>query len=101
MHAQSSDKSVVVGSGLRNRVAVRIDLCQLTAAYKMLQALGEFLACGAMESQLPHQLLEAGGSFWLPCNLLQDGGIGEFVQDRGIVCSSIHNTLTLPIARAR
>src|ERR1700680_1499137 len=84
MHAQFSDKNVFARGSLRNRVAVGIDLDQLTTAHQALQALGEFVARIAMESQLPHQLLEACGTFGLPFDLLEDGGIGESVQNRAL-----------------
>jgi hypothetical protein len=38
-----------------------------------------------MESQFPHQLLESGRAFGLAFNLLEDGGIGESIQDRGFL----------------
>ena len=40
MHAQSSDYSVLACAGLRNRVAIRIELNQLTTASQTLQTLG-------------------------------------------------------------
>ena len=84
MHAQFSDQNVLARDGLRNRVAVRIDLNQLATAHQALQVLGEFVACGSMESQFSHQLLEAGRAFGLALDLLQYGGIGKSVQDRGL-----------------
>jgi len=82
MHAQLSDQNVFARSGLRNCVAVRIDLNQLATTHQVLQAFGEFLQCAAVTSQLPHQFLDASAAFGLAFNLLEDGGIGKSVQDR-------------------
>ena len=89
MHAQLSDQNVLAGSGPRNRVAVRIDLNQLATVDQALQVLGEFLTSGTMQSQFAQQLPEAGGVFGLAFDLLQNGGIGEFVQDRGLFAAQI------------
>src|SRR5579863_4861010 len=89
VHAQFSYQNVLAGSGLRNRVAIRVDLNQLATVNQALQARGEFLTRRTMQSQFPHQLLEACGAFGLAFNLLQDGGIGEFVQDRGLSAAQI------------
>ena len=83
MHAQLSDQNVFARGGLRNCVTVRVDLNQLAAAHKTLQAIGEFVACVAMKPQFAHQLLEASHALRLAFDLLEDGGIGESVQDRG------------------
>jgi hypothetical protein len=40
-------------------------------------------------------LLEASGAFGLAFNLLEDGGIGDSIQDRGVACNSNHNTRPL------
>ena len=89
MHAQLSNQNVVARGGLRNRVAVGIYLNQLAAAHQPLQAFGELVPCRAVESQFPHQLLEAGGALGLAFDLLQDGGIGESIQARGLRATQI------------
>src|SRR5580704_3786428 len=62
--------------------ALGIDLNQLATLHQALQAFGEFLTSGAMQSQFPHQLFEASGAFRLAFDLLQNGGIGESIQDQ-------------------
>ena len=84
MHAQPSDENVLACGSLWNCIAVRVDLNQLTAAHKTLQAIGEFVACVAVKPQFAHQLLEPSGRLGLAFDLLQNGGIGESVQDRGL-----------------
>ena len=77
VHAQPSNHKVLAWVGLRDCVAIGVNMKKVAAGHQPFEALRKFVACIAVKPQFAHQLLEAGGVLGLALDLLQNGGVGE------------------------
>src|SRR5579862_5310270 len=57
VHGEASGDEVLVGGGLRKRIAVGVDGNQRTSFNQLLEMLGEFAALVPMQSEFAEQLL--------------------------------------------
>ena len=77
MHGEASDDKILVGCGLRQSVAIGVELNQFAGGDQLLQQRVKFSAGVAVQAKLAHQLLESGGPLGLAGNVFQDGRVGE------------------------
>ena len=77
VHGEASDDQIFVGRGLRQSVAVGVELNQFACCDQLLQLPVEFSAGIAVQAKFAHQLLESGSAFGLAGNVFQDGGVGK------------------------
>ncbi len=76
VHAQASQHQVAAG-GLGDGVAVAGHFHQLAALDQPIQMLAQFPALVPVDSQLAHQLLEAGRLLRLAFDVVQDDAVGK------------------------
>src|SRR5438552_3306148 len=77
VQAQFARNQVLSRGSLRDGVAVGIRSYELPRRDEFLESIIEFPSLLAMQPQLAHQLLVAGGLPRLALDLLQDGGVRE------------------------
>ncbi len=80
VHAEASDNQILIGRGLGQGVAVRIELNQFARSDQLLKMRVELAAGVAMQPEFAHQLLESSGALGLPGNVFQDGRVGKHAE---------------------
>src|SRR5215813_9519103 len=75
MQAQLASNQILSRRSMRNRVVVRINLCEFAARDQLLQSPGELFARVSMQSKFAHQLLVTGGLLRLALDLLENDGV--------------------------
>jgi len=77
VHAEASDDEVLVCCGLRQCVAIGIELNQFACRDQLLKMRVEFSAGVSMQAEFAHKLFESRGALGLAGDVFQDGGVGK------------------------
>src|SRR5208282_4105167 len=77
VHGEAPGDQVLVRHGLRQSVAVGVDLNQLSSGHQLLQTGIQLSASFAVQAEFADELFESGGTFGLAGNVIQDGGVRE------------------------
>ncbi len=80
VHGEAPDNKILVilaNGGLRQCVAVGIELNQLAGGDQLLEQSVEFSAGVAVQTKFAHQLLESGRPLGLAGDVFQDGRVGK------------------------
>ena len=77
MHGQAANQQVASLSGLRNGVALGVDLQQFAFTDERVEAVAEFAASFALYAEFAQELLMARRLLGLAGDVAKDGGVGE------------------------
>ena len=97
MHGQAADQQVASLGGLRNRVAVRVDLQQFAFADECVQTVGQFAAASPFTPSSRNSCLWLADLLGLAGDVAKDGGIGEHLDKvSGIRSSGLWEHIAIP-----
>ncbi len=91
VHGQPSRNKILVGGGLREGVAIGIQLNQLSCCDQLLQLHLKVAAGATVQTQLADELLKSGRTLRLECDVFEDGRVRGHGRFRLFALSLQHN----------